>query len=346
MPSRNAGVTIVVDAMGGDYAPDVNIKGAVSALREAADLNIQLVGDETTIRASLRKHHAQESSRLSILHASEVITMEDHAASVMRKKKDSSLHVGLNQVKEGKADAFISAGNSGAVMAVSLFVLGRMADVERPAILVKLPNLNSHTILLDAGANVDCKPSHLLQFGIMGQIYAEVIERKPNARIALLSNGSETHKGNELTRQAHDLFTESRFKNYIGYVEGFDIFRGTADVVICDGFVGNVTLKLSEGLAQTAAEWFKKEIKSDWRAIIGIAFLKSILKKFKNKFDYEPYGAAPLMGIDGIVMISHGASTDVAIRNGILTAKRGVEQKFTERIKEYMQLKFVKKEQA
>lgn len=346
MPSPNTGVTIVVDAMGGDYAPDVNIKGAIAALRESSDLNIQLVGDETTIRASLRKHRAQESSRLSILHAGEVITMEDHAASVMRKKKDSSLHIGLTQVKEGRADAFISAGNSGAVMAVSLFVLGRLSNVERPAILVKLPNLNSHTILLDAGANVDCKPSHLYQFAIMGQMYAEVIERKPNARIALLSNGSETHKGNELTREAHNLLTESQFKNYIGYVEGFDIFKGTADVVICDGFVGNVTLKLSEGLADTAAEWFKSEIKSNWRAMIGIAFLKSILKKFKNKFDYEPYGAAPLLGIDGMVMISHGGSTDVAIRNGILTAKRGVEQKFIERIKEHMQVRSFKREPA
>lgn len=346
MPSRNAGVTIVVDAMGGDYAPDVNIKGAVSALREAGDLNLQLVGDETAIRACLKKHHAQESSRLSILHASEVITMEDHAASVMRKKKDSSLHVGLTQVKEGQADAFVSAGNSGAVMAVSLFVLGRLPNVERPAILVRLPNLTSHTILLDAGANVDCKPSHLYQFAIMGQVYAEVIERNPNARIAILSNGSETHKGNELTREAHLLLSDPPFKNYIGYVEGFDIFRGTAEVVICDGFVGNVTLKLSEGLADTAAEWFKKEIKSDWRAMIGVGFLKGILKKFKNKFDYEPYGAAPLLGIDGMVMISHGGSTDVAIRNGILTAKRGVEQKFTERIKEHMQLRSFKKELA
>lgn len=346
MPSRNTGVTIVVDAMGGDYAPDVNIKGAVAALREATDLNIQLVGDETTIRACLRKHHVQETSRLSVLHASEVITMEDHAASVMRKKKDSSLHVGLNQVKDGNADAFISAGNSGAVMAVSLFVLGRLVGVERPAILVKLPNLNGHTILLDAGANVDCKASHLYQFAIMGQIYADVIERKPNARIALLSNGSETHKGNELTRETQELFIESGFKNYIGYVEGFDLFRGTADVVICDGFVGNVTLKLSEGLADTAAEWFKKEIKNDWKAVVGIVFLKGILKRFKNKFDYQPYGAAPLMGIDGMVMISHGGSTDVAIRNGILTAKRGVEQKFTERIKEQMQLRSYKKEPA
>lgn len=331
------GAKIVVDAMGGDYAPDVNVKGALQALQEAPDLVIYLVGDETVLRACLKKHRAQESSRLVVVHADEVISMEDHAASVMRKKKNSSIHVGMQLVKDGKANAFISAGNSGAVMAVALLVLGRVANVERPAILVKLPTAEGWTILLDAGANVDCKPSHLFQFAIMGQVYAEVIEKNPNARIGLLSNGSETHKGNELTRETHTLLTDSKLPNYVGYVEGFDLFRGTADVVVCDGFVGNVTLKLAEGLADTAFQWFRNEIKKDLFGLIGVAFLKRILHNFKRKFDYEPYGAAPLLGIDGMVLISHGGSTEVAIRNGILTAKRGVEQTFPEQMKIYLQ---------
>lgn len=231
-------------------------------------------------------------------------------------------------------------------MAVSFFVLGRIADVERPAIVVKLPHATGFTILLDAGANVDCRPSHLFQFAIMGQIYAEVIERNLKARIGLLSNGSESHKGNDLTRETHALLTESNIPNYIGYVEGYDIFRGTVDVIVTDGFVGNVCLKLAEGLADTAGKWFKSEIKQDWLGIIGVTFLKRILKKFKDKFDYQPYGAAPLLGIDGMVLISHGGSTDVAIRNGILTAKRGVEQKFPQRMKEHLQKRFVRKEVA
>lgn len=346
MTSPSSGPRIVVDAMGGDFAPDVNIRGALDSLKEAPDLTLLLVGDETTIRASLKKNHAQESSRLFVVHAPETITMEDHAASAIRKKKNSSIHVGLGLVKDGKADAFISAGNSGAVMAAALFVLGRIAEVERPAIVVKLPHATGFTILLDAGANVDCRPSHLVQFAVMGQIYAEVIERNMKARIGLLSNGSESHKGNELTRETHALLTASGLPNYIGYIEGYDIFEGTVDVIVTDGFVGNVCLKLAEGLAETAGQWFKTEIKKDWLGIVGVTLLKGVLKRFKQKFDYQPYGAAPLLGINGMVLISHGGSTDVAIRNGILTAKRGVEQRFPERMSEAIHRRMIPSQAA
>jgi glycerol-3-phosphate acyltransferase PlsX len=263
--------------------------------------------------------------------------MEDHAATGIRKKKDSSIHVGLRLVKTGQADAFISAGNSGAVMAGALLILGRLADVERPAIIVKLPTAEGFVVMLDAGANVDCKPSHLAQFAQMGHVYAEVIEGIAKPRIALLSNGSETHKGNELTRGSHELLKKNHQLNYLGYVEGYDLFRGTTDVVVCDGFVGNVTLKLAEGLAETAFRWFRKQIRRDVLGLVGVVLLKRVLQNFKKKFDYQPYGAAPLLGIDGMVLISHGASTEIAIRNGILTARRGVEQSFVKRITEQLE---------
>jgi phosphate acyltransferase len=329
-------VRIVVDAMGGDYAPTVNILGAAGALAQAPNLTVILVGPRPTLLKELKKHKVVESERLILHHAEEVITMEDHAASVMRKKKGSSIHVGLELVRDGQADAFVSAGNSGAVMAVALLVLGRIRGVERPPIVVKLPTADDFVVLLDAGANVDCKATHLYQFAEMGRIYAQVIEGKPHAKIGLLSNGSEEHKGNDLTRETHALIKAANLPNYVGYIEGYDLFRGTADVVICDGFVGNVCLKLTEGLFETLFQWFRKEIRGDITSLIGIVLMRGLMKRFKSKFDYQPYGAAPLLGIDGMVLISHGSSSEVAIQNGILTAKRGVEQQFVEKMREYI----------
>lgn len=323
--------------MGGDKAPDVNIKGALLALAKETNLKLLLVGPQATIRHELKKHGGKESDRLSIIHAEETISMEDHGASVIRKKKKSSIHVGLNLVKESIADGFISAGNSGAVMAGAALILGRVAEVERPAILVRLPTVEGFVIILDAGANVDCRGHHLVQFAEMGHVYAEVIERIERPKIGILSNGSEAHKGNDLTREADALIRKMGGLNYIGYVEGHDIFRKTADVVVADGFVGNVILKGTEGLADTAFDWFRTEIKKDWIGLLGVVLMRNIFKKFKEKFDYQPYGAAPLLGVNGMVMISHGGSTDIAIRNGILTAKHGVEQNFTAKIKEQLE---------
>jgi glycerol-3-phosphate acyltransferase PlsX len=240
-------------------------------------------------------------------------------------------------VQEGEADAFISAGNSGAVMAGALLILGRLAEVERPAIIVKLPTAHGYSILLDVGANVDCKPQHLAQFAAMGHVYAEVIEGIQRPRIGLLSNGSEAHKGNDLTRETHGLIKSRKHLNYVGYVEGFDLYRGTADVIVCDGFVGNVVLKSAEGLADTCFQWFRMAIRKDFVGLIGVALLRKVFRSFRKKFDYQPYGAAPLLGINGMVLISHGSSTEVAIRNGILTAKRGVEEKFIEKIGEHLE---------
>lgn len=328
------GVKIALDAMGGDSAPDTNLKGALSALEKAPDLALYLVGQEEQLRSALASYPGWEKKAIELVDAPEVISMEDHAASVVRKKKNSSIHVGLSLVKDGKADAFVSAGNSGAIMATALLTLGRVAGIERPAILLRMPNLDSFVSILDGGANVDCKASHLAQFAEMGCVYSEVIEGIVNPKIGLLSNGSEVHKGNELTREAHAILEKNTYLNYIGYIEGYDLFRGTADVAVCDGFVGNVALKLSEGLADMAFEWFRREIRHDYLGLLGTALLRKTLTQFKKKFDYQPYGAAPLLGIDGMVLIGHGSSTEVAISNGILTAKRGVDQRFTKRMEE------------
>lgn len=326
-------IKIVVDAMGGDFAPEVNFEGALEALDQDPLLDLVLVGPKNILEEGLQKRGKAPSDRLQLLHAGEVISMEDHGAAVIRKKKDSSIHVGLKYVRDGHADAFISAGNSGAVMAGATFIIGRIADVERPAIVVKLPTAEGFITLLDAGANVDCRPNHLVQFAEMGSVFSQVIDGIERPRIALLSNGSETHKGNELTRGTHEILKDLSDLNYVGSVEGNDLFRGLTDVVVCDGFVGNVTLKTTEGVAETAFQWFRQQIKKDVLGMIGVALMRKTLKKFKAKFDYQPYGAAPLLGIEGMVLISHGGSTPVAIRNGIFTAKRGVEMGFVEKIR-------------
>jgi glycerol-3-phosphate acyltransferase PlsX len=325
-------VRIAVDAMGGDAAPGVNIRGSLQALETDPDLSLVLVGPRETVLAELTKHNAVESDRLRIVHSDEVISMDDHAVTSARKKRESSIHVGMRLVKDKAADAFLSAGNSGAVMAVALLELGRLPGVERPAIVVRLPTAEGSVTLLDVGANVDCRPSQLLQFAQMGDVYARVIDGVAHPRVALLSNGSEAHKGNELTRAAHELLAKSSNLNYLGYVEGFDLFRGVADVVVCDGFVGNVVLKAAEGLADTSFRWFRQQVRRDIFGLVGVFFLKRVLRKFRRKFDYQPYGSALLLGIDALVLISHGSSTQTAIANGILTAKKGVEEGFLRKI--------------
>lgn len=320
--------------MGGDAAPGVNLRGSLSALQTAPDLDLTLVGPRDLLERELKKLTSKIPERLKIVHCDEIISMEDHAASVARKKRESSIHVGMRLVKERKADAFLSAGNSGAVMTVALMELGRLPGVERPAIVVKLPTAEGSITLLDVGANVDCRPSQLVQFAQMGDVFARAMDGLTSPRVALLSNGSENHKGNELTRETSNILSKYNHLNFVGFVEGFDLFRGTADVVVCDGFVGNVTLKVAEGLADTAFRWFRQRIRRDLFGLVGVLLLKRTLREFRNKFDYQPYGAAPLLGIDGMVLISHGSSTEIAIRNGILTAKRGVEQEFLKKIAE------------
>ncbi len=331
MPSP---ICIAVDAMGGDHSPAVNVRGSLRALEREPSLRIALAGPKPVLEAELARYGAKRSDRIVIHDADDIISMDDPAVQAARQKQDSSMHVAMRLVKEGTADAFLSAGNSGAVMTVALFELGRLKNVERPAIVVKLPTVDGWVVLLDVGANVDCRPEHLVQFARMGAVFCTTIEGLPSPRIGLLSNGSEPHKGCELTRATHALLLNTPHLNYLGNVEGSDLFRGGVDVVVCDGFVGNVALKVSEGLAEASFLWFKNQLGKSLLGIAGSLLIKETLKRFRKKFDSEPYGAAPLLGIEGLVLISHGSASELAISNGIQTAVRGVQQRFLERMKE------------
>jgi len=333
----NGKIQIALDAMGGDRGPEVNLEGAYQALMADPDFSLFLVGDEKILKdfqnhPNQKSRWAKISTRWEIVHAEESVSMEDHATRGLRSKKRTSIQVAMELVKEGRAQAFLSAGHSGAVMASALLTLGRLSDVERPAIVVQMPSSEGSVTILDAGANVDCKASHLCQFAEMGDVYARVLMGIQKPRVGLLSNGSESHKGNELTRTVDLELKKNPKLNYIGYIEGYDVFAGVADVVVCDGFVGNITLKLAEGLAETAFRWFRNEIRKDILGILGVLLMKRVLSKFRARFDCQPYGAAPLLGVKGMVMISHGSSTAIAIKNGLVNAKIAVKEGFVDKI--------------
>lgn len=309
---------VALDAMGGDYAPAMTVQGAIEALSEHEDLSVILVGNEAEIDLELKKIK-YSGSQISVRRASQTVTMDDSPMTALRRKKDSSIKIGIDLVKSGEADAMVSAGNSGVVMATALFVLGKLPGVERPAIAAVMPSLKDHFVLIDAGANVDCKPLHLYQFAVMGESYARFIFNLTNPKTGLLSIGAEDVKGNELTRESFKLLKNSNV-NFIGNVEGKEIFEGEADVVVCDGFVGNIALKIAEGLAETTARMLKKEISEKASGKIGSLFLKEALKSFKKKTDYSEYGGAPLLGLSKPCIIAHGRSTSKAIKNAIVVA--------------------------
>lgn len=333
---------VAVDAMGGDNAPGVEVEGAVAAAREFG-IRVTLVGDCERLRLELAKHDCA-SLDIDVKHAADVVGMHDSASDAVRKKKDSSIRVAFDLVRNGDADAVVSAGNSGATMAVGMFVLKRLNAIDRPAIATIFPTLRGRTLVLDVGANVDCKATHLVQFAIMGEVYAKYVMGVGNPKVGLLSNGEEASKGNDLTRETSAILKNVSF-NYIGYVEGRDIFNGLADVVVCDGFVGNVVLKLSEGLAEAIGTMLKDEIKRGFLTRVGGLLARSAFRNFKKKVDYSEYGGAPLLGIDGVAMICHGGSTPKAIKNAIRFAhdyaQKGVNQKMAEKLQEnyalYMQ---------
>lgn len=328
-------IKIAVDAMGGDNAPRIEVEGAVAAARESG-VSIILVGDKDRLMAELAQH---DTKGLDILihHASEVVGMHDSASDAIRKKKDSSVRVAFELVKSGMADAVVSAGNSGATMAAGMFVLKRLKGIDRPAIAQVFPTLQGHTVVLDIGGNVDCKPVHLVQFAIMGAVYARHILDISNPRIGLLSNGEEESKGNDLTRETSLMLKEIEF-DYAGYIEGRDIFAGNVDVVVCDGFVGNIVLKLSEGLAEAVGTMLKNEIKQSIIYKLGYILSRPAFARFKKKVDYAEYGGAPLLGINGVGMICHGGSNVKAIKNAIRFAaeyvSKGVNQRMAEKIQD------------
>lgn len=326
---------VAVDAMGGDNAPAIEVEGAVAAAREFG-IAVTLVGNSETLRQMLSKYHL-DGLDISVVHASEVVGMHDSASDAIRRKKDSSIRIAFDLVKEGKADAVVSAGNSGATMAAGMFLLGRLKGIDRPAIATIFPTLRGKTLVLDVGGNVDCKPQNLVQFAAMGEVYARYFMDIENPKVGLLSNGEEESKGNELTRDTHAILRGSTF-NYLGYVEGRDIFNGCVDVVVCDGFVGNVVLKLSEGLVEAVGKMLKAEIKQSILSKVGYLFVRRAFRNFRKKVDYSEYGGAPLLGIDGVGMICHGGSSAKAIKNAIRFAhdyaRKGVNHKMAEKMKE------------
>jgi len=317
---------VALDAMGGDHAPTVTIEGAIEAVSELHGLSVILVGDKKKLTNELKKRNPS-SPHISIKHASQVVEMDEAPLTALRRKKDSSIKIAVELVKAGEADAMVSAGNSGVVMATALLLLGKLEGVDRPAIAAVMPTLEGLFVLIDAGANVDCKATNLLQFAIMGRAYAKSIFNINSPKIGLLGIGEEDAKGNELTKETFKLLKDSGIK-FIGNIEGKNIFMGAADVVVCDGFVGNIALKISEGLAEAIAKMLKREVSGRAAGMIGQFFLKNALKNFKKKTDYSEYGGAPLLGLSKPCIISHGRSTAKAIKNAVKLAgefyKKGV----------------------
>ncbi len=322
---------IAVDAMGGDHAPGEVIRGAVQAFREH-DLPIVLVGKEDLIRDELRRLGAQG---IEVEHASDVVEMHDSPGVAIRKKKDSSLRVGLNLVAEGKASSFVSAGNSGAVMAGALTVLKKIRGVDRPAITATIPTPTGPIVLIDAGANVDCKPYHLVQFGCMGDSYARKILGISRPRVGIVSIGEEDSKGTDLTRETSALFRKTGLF-FVGNLEGRDFFAGKADVFVCDGFVGNIVLKTMEGMATALLDFLREEILKSQMAKVGAVLAGGAIRRVKRKLDYAEYGGAPLLGVKGGVVICHGLSDARAMKNAIRSAgslyRHGVEEEIARTI--------------
>jgi phosphate acyltransferase len=322
---------IAVDAMGADASPRVEVEGVVAAVRERG-IAVVLVGDEPRLRAELKTLGA-EREKIDVLHSPEVITMHDAPSMAVKQKKKSSMRMCFDLVKSGEADAVISAGNSGAMMACGLFVLGRLPGVERPAIVTTFPTKAGECALLDMGANVDPKPAVLAQFGVLGAVYARLLHGKARPKVGLLSNGSEEHKGTALTRDAHALLSragqggkggssDAAF-SFVGYVEGRDIFKGEVDVVVTDGFTGNVVLKSVEGAAEAIMSMVREEVmRSGIIAKIGAALMTSALRRLKRRTDYAEHGGAPLLGVDGVALLCHGGSSATALKNAVYVADR------------------------
>jgi glycerol-3-phosphate acyltransferase PlsX len=311
-------ITIAVDAMGGDQAPRSEVEGAIQAARELG-IRVLLVGREDLVRAELANHpHA--GLPLEVVHASEVITMDDKAAKSFRQKRDSSIRVAARLVRDGQAQGVISAGNTGAVMATVKIVLGALPGVDRPALASVFPtSKGTAAIMIDVGANVDCKPYHLEQFAIMGEIYARAILGLDRPRVGLLSIGEEQTKGNELTRETYPLLQRLPL-NFVGNVEGRHLYDGTVDVIVCDGFIGNVALKISEGLVETIKQMLKEALSSTTQAKLGYLLSRRAYNQYKKRVDYSEYGGAAMLGIKGVCIVCHGRSPAKAIKNAVRVA--------------------------
>jgi glycerol-3-phosphate acyltransferase PlsX len=327
---------IAVDAMGGDFAPRLVVEGAVLAAKQYG-VKVVLVGDEDQVSKELSRY---PTSKLPIYihHAPLMVAMHDSPSTVIRRMKDTSIKVAFDLAKEGQVNGVVSAGNSGAAMALAMFILKKLEGVERPAIATIHPTPKGSTVLIDSGGNVDCKPFHLVQFAVMGDAYAKYILRKEEPRIGVLSNGEEEGKGNELTREVHDILSETDL-NYIGYVEGRDLNSGEVDVIICDGFVGNVALKISEGLWETIHTILKWEAQDNIRAKAAYFLMGRAIRRLEKKLDYDEYGGAPLIGVNGNCVICHGSSNAKAIMNAILLALNVSKNRLNEHVIEELKEK-------
>ncbi len=332
-------ITVAVDAMGGDHGAHVTVPAALRFLKEHPSVNVVLVGLPDVIEAELRAHNASVDTRLRIHPASEVVLMDESPQSAMKNKKDSSMRVAINLVKSGEAHACVSAGNTGALMATARFVLKTIVGIERPAIAKMLPTQNGETCVLDLGANVDSTPQQLLQFGVMGASLVGAVQHRENPTVGLLNIGSEDIKGNEVVKEASELFKTSGL-NFVGNVEGNDIYKGVVDVVACDGFTGNVALKASEGLAKMLIQFLREEFKRTWWSKVLAVFAWPVLARFKKRMDPRRYNGATLLGLRGIVIKSHGSADEVAflwaLRQAEEEARAGVIQRITDKVQSQM----------
>jgi glycerol-3-phosphate acyltransferase PlsX len=330
-------IKLTIDCMGGDHGPSVTVPAAVNFVRSHPDAQLRLVGIETAIRAQLKKCKALDNPALIVVPASEVVAMDDPVEVALRKKKDSSMRVALNGVKKEDGQACISAGNTGALMAVSRYVLKTLPGIERPAIAFALPNPTGYTTMLDLGANVDCEPQHLLQFAEMGHALVSALEGKERPTIGLLNIGEEVIKGNETIKRAGELLRSSTL-NFRGNVEGNDIYKGTVDVIVCDGFVGNVALKTSEGLAQMLAEIIREEFGRSLLTKVMAVLAMPVLMRFKKRVDHRQYNGAALLGLRGLVIKSHGSADayafEWAIKRGYDAVKNGVLERLVRAMEE------------
>ncbi|MCX7627596.1 MAG: phosphate acyltransferase PlsX [Methylophilaceae bacterium] len=330
-------ITIAIDAMGGDHGPSVTVPAALEALAQDNQISIILVGLRDAIEAELRAHGARVGSRLRIHHASEVVEMAEPPQNALKNKKDSSMRVAINLVKNGEAHACVSAGNTGALMAIARFVLKTLPGIDRPAIATALPSQTGQTYMLDLGANADCTPAHLLQFAIMGAMLVSCIEHKERPSVGLLNIGSEDIKGNEVVKQAAELLRASHL-NFHGNVEGDDIYKGTVDLVVCDGFVGNVALKTSEGLAHMMSAFLLREFRRNLFTKLAALVAMPVLKAFKRRLDPRRYNGASFLGLRGIVVKSHGGADSYAFLHAILTAAEEVRSGVLRRISEQIEI--------
>ncbi len=324
-------LTIAVDAMGGDHAPKSEVEGAIRAA-SSSNVGVVLVGQKDVLERELREHPSAADLPIRIHHASEIVTMDDSAAKAFRAKKDSSIRVACRLQREGAAQGVVSAGNTGACMTTAKMVLGMIPGVDRPALASAFPTLKgSPVIVIDVGANVDSTPEMLAQFAVMGEMYSRIIFRNRSPRVGILSIGEEEHKGNELTRAATPLIKALPL-NFIGNVEGRDIYSGIADVVVCDGFIGNVALKVSEGLVDMIASMLKESLAETVTRKIGYVLSRAAYRDFRKRVDYSEYGGAPLLGVKGVTIICHGRSNANAIKNAIRVAAEFAEGHLNQKI--------------